>query len=97
MNTITLDKYARFDRRRGRTDHACPTRRIKADRLDAIVSLASTIPFLPTIGERARAERSMSGLIRLAALAGADTAELAGATGRPKTWVKGQIKCLGWR
>lgn len=97
MNTITLDRYARFDRRRGRTDHASPTYRTVCNRLEALAIASAALPFLSRVSPRpgamspyAFAERNVTGLIRLAYRSGATVAEIAGATGLSREIVKGK-------
>lgn len=93
--TITLDEYARFDRRRGRNDSASPLYRTRCNRLEALALAAASIPFLSTnspapgvMSPRAKAERNLTGLIRAAYRSGATVRDIAGATGMSREWAR---------
>lgn len=93
--TITLDSSARYERTRGRHDAASPTYRTVQNRLAALAIASAAIPFLPDhstspgmMSPRAKAERNLTGLVKMAFQSGATVRDIAGATGRSREWAR---------
>lgn len=99
--TPVVDLTARVTRDRGRRSVASPQYRTKTNRLEAIAVLSAEMLFLPKVSEvkgrmspHAMAERTLTGMIRMAARSGATAQEIAGATGQTKSWAKGKMTCV---